>query len=107
MKIKNFNRKDVEHKHHWTLNHEEDGEIQMLSMNEHGKIHGITNTLSDEMSIRRDIMFALAEKIPLERMNDVLEEVLKVFVEKTWIRGSRYTGVKREKTGYCMDKIYR
>ena len=65
-----------EEKHHYTLNHFEDAEVIIISKKEHDRTTGNAKTLSNEMSIRRDIMYELLKVIPLDEMNEVLEETI-------------------------------
>lgn len=61
--------------HHWTLNPLEDGERQTLSKEEDDKIQGLINWCSDELSIRREIIYELCKVIPLEDTIRVLGNV--------------------------------
>ena len=60
------------HKHHWTLNSEEHGEVIYLTSKEHGYTHGITNTMVDELAIRREIIFELAQVIPIQEIPSII-----------------------------------
>lgn len=68
--------------HHWTLNHSEKGEQMELTRQEHGRIHGLTNVLTDEMSIRREIIYEIRKVIPLAKHSEILTAVLEEFKRK-------------------------
>jgi hypothetical protein len=83
------------HKHHWTLNKLEDGEMMELSAENHAKIHGLVVTITPEMSIRREIIFELAKKIPRDKHIEVLTEVVTKIKRNGWFGGGSHNASGR------------
>ena len=71
-----YRRRNKTHKHHWTLNSEENGETIYMTSKEHGYTHGITNRMVDEMAIRREIIFELARVISIREMPSVIADCM-------------------------------
>lgn len=72
-------------KHHYTLNHLEDGEVITMKKEKHRLLSKHVLMLSNEMSIRRDIMFELLKEIPPDKIGGVIEEILELLREEGYI----------------------
>jgi hypothetical protein len=69
-------RRHKTHKHHWTLNSEEHGEVLYLTAKEHGYTHGTTNQMEDDLAIRREIIFELAQVIPIQEIPSIIADCM-------------------------------